>query len=566
MKKKKNMFGSLLMQITGIGMIFVGILIGSYWLTVTYAGNQMKETTLAHNEVIMSQTAARVQECRDDFYNAATVFSQSPSVLRYISSDEKTRVEESEDVKLAFSNAILLQQSIQNMILYDENMEQIANMGRVFDVPFQRLYMRTAMEIDTDFLNTSYGKEELYLEIFYPIYDLKSPKYRKALGMCVFVAEKEAFDHVLSNARVTEGQSLFLLDREERVIAFSGQREEDEGKLEELQADEQYYTQQKELAADGWKLVSAIPKTDLSYSGSSQRKLSGAVFATALVLFFLLIFYCYRQMVYPLEQISGFISRIVQYPQQRLRSRRRDEIGHVADCLDQMLDDNQKMQAEVQEAQRKTYETELARQQAQILAYRSQINPHFLYNTFACICEMAVYYDVEEIARLTRALSNVFRFAVKGGDMVTIADEAKHIEEYAKVIQYRFSGRIRIHVDMDERLREKEIPKLLLQPLVENAVFHGLEPQRGPGEVNVEIGILDEGHIHCRTEDNGCGIAPEKLRQIMEQIKEEKQDSGIGISNIYKRLQLHYGEEFQFEITSKQGEGTRIRIVIPCEI
>lgn len=566
MKKKRNIFGSLLMQITGIGMIFAGILIGSYWLTVTYAKNEMKETTLAHNEVIMSQTAARVQERRDDFYNAATVFSQSPSVLRYISGDERRRVEESEDVKLAFSNALLLQQSIQNMILYDGNMEQIANMGRVFDIPFHRLYMRAAMEIDTDCLSTSYGQEELYLEIFYPIYDLESPSYRKALGMCVFVAEKGAFEQALSNARVTEGQSLFLLDQKDRVIAFSGQREEDEGKLEELQTDEQYYTQQKELAADGWKLVSVIPKADLSYWGSSQRKLSGMVFGTALVLFFLLIFYCYRQMVYPLERISRFISGIVQNPRQRLRSRRRDEIGHVADCLDQMLDDHQKMQAEVQDAQRKMYETELARQQAQILAYRSQINPHFLYNTFACICEMAVFYDVEDIAKLTRALSNVFRFAVKGGDLVSIAEEAKYIEEYGKVIQYRFSGKIRIHVDMDERLREKEIPKLLLQPLVENAVFHGLEPKSGPGEVKVEIQILDESHIYCLTQDNGCGMAPEKRKQIIEQIKEEKQDSGIGIRNIYRRLQLHYGEEFQFEMTSKQGEGTRIKIVIPCEI
>ena len=120
-----------------------------------------------------------------------------------------------------------------------------------------------------------------------------------------------------------------------------------------------------------------------------------------------------------------------------------------------------------------------ARNNLEILAYRSQINPHFLYNTFECIGGMALSRDAHEVAEMSGALSQMFNYAVKEADFVSVQEELDHIAHYALIIGYRFMGRIKITVDAAPEAAGLRIPRLVLQPVVENAVFHGLEPKKG---------------------------------------------------------------------------------------
>lgn len=240
-----------------------------------------------------------------------------------------------------------------------------------------------------------------------------------------------------------------------------------------------------------------------------------------------------------------------------------DELGRVAVGLNQMLDDKERLNNENLESQKKMYEIELAGQQAQLMAYRNQINPHFLYNTFECICSMALYYDMEDIAEITMALSHIFRFSVKGDEIVKVEDELAYVEEYAKIIEYRFMGKIEVNIEADESVYQKRVIKLLLQPLIENAVFHGLEQQVEEGEVTVSVHMKDEGHLQFVVEDNGCGMETEKVRDLQESLQKRRKGNGVGMANIYQRLKLFYGADMKFEIESKIGEGTRIVIIIP---
>lgn len=197
---------------------------------------------------------------------------------------------------------------------------------------------------------------------------------------------------------------------------------------------------------------------------------------------------------------------------------------------------------------------------------QSQINPHFLYNTFECIRGMALYHGKEDIAEITMALSNVFRFAIKGNDIVSVEEEVNHILEYATIIEYRFMGKISIDVTADETVRKKKVFKLMLQPLVENAVFHGLEQKMTDGLVDVTITSPDDSHLCFVVEDDGCGIAPYKLKDILNQLDDYENTSKVGLFNIYQRLKLFYEDQFTFRIDSEQGKGTRITILIPDDI
>lgn len=165
------------------------------------------------------------------------------------------------------------------------------------------------------------------------------------------------------------------------------------------------------------------------------------------------------------------------------------------------------------------------------------------------------------------ALSKVFRFAVKGENLVSVEEEVSYIREYAKIIDYRFMGKIDVNIEMDDSVREKRVIKLMLQPLVENAVFHGLEQKLEDGEVNVSIEMQNEDHMIFVVEDNGCGIEPAKLVWMRDNLDSRPTgQKGIGVANIYQRLKLFYGEDVVFRIESKQGKGTRITIIIPDEV
>ena len=130
-----------------------------------------------------------------------------------------------------------------------------------------------------------------------------------------------------------------------------------------------------------------------------------------------------------------------------------DEISILVDNLNHMLDEKDEMSEKLRHAQRDLYETELSKQQMQVLAYRNQINPHFLYNTFECIRAMALYYDADEIAEITMALSRIFRYAIKGHNIVTVEEEIANIREYAKIIFYRFGGRIQVGIEVEEEAK-----------------------------------------------------------------------------------------------------------------
>ena len=278
-----------------------------------------------------------------------------------------------------------------------------------------------------------------------------------------------------------------------------------------------------------------------------------------------LLLYCNYSIIKPITGISAFIRKINQNPDSRLSLDRPDEIGTVAKSLNQMLDEKQKMQLEIEQVKYLAYETELSKKQAEILAYRSQINPHFLYNTFECIRDMALFYDVDDIAELTMALSNVFRFAVKGTDMVTVENELDHIREYAKIVNYRFMGKICIEIEAENSILNCSVLKLLLQPLVENAVFHGLEQKIENGTVWVRVFSSDDQKLCFVVEDDGCGIEPEHLKQITASLETEKNTTKIGVFNIYQRLKLYYDDKFSFDIKSSLKKGTCITISIPRE-
>ncbi len=563
--KKKKYRTSLLWQFIAIILLILVVWAESYLVINRYEKNMIVENTLQMNEKILQQVEQKTEEYYKTFQKVATTIMYSPTVYNYLKAGSKDRILKKSDLNFVFHNAMELEENISSIYLYDSQKQQIAVLEKEAKAYSDKLYqMDVQIPSKMSFGNLQQSQEgDAWYLIQFPIYDLDNANYGVLLGLAAFQMDASGLGKLLEDAHATSETELYLIDGNNYVLTSDGavkQNKMTEGMLTESS---EYHVQIQECGIAGWRIVSRIPVSELYQDAAGIEEILFIMFAiTALMMAFLIAF-CYMRLIHPIRQIDRFMQNLSEDPGHRLKSKRTDEIGTVVRSMNQMLDKIDEVNQEQQLSQKKIFEAELAKKQLQILAYRNQINPHFLYNTFECIRDMALYYEVEDIAEISMALSKVFRFACKAENIVTIRQEVEYIHEYGKIIGYRFMDKIEVEVELEPGVEEKSVIKLLLQPLVENAVFHGLEQTMDGGEVYVHVGFCGEDYLEIRVEDNGCGIPQEQLRQIKATLNSNKKEKGIGIANIYQRLHLFYGENVIFDIQSKEGEGTRVRIVIP---
>lgn len=216
--------------------------------------------------------------------------------------------------------------------------------------------------------------------------------------------------------------------------------------------------------------------------------------------------------------------------------------------------------------------------QTELTALQSQINPHFLYNTLECIRGQAMLDDNIEIAKMVEALSSFFRYSIsKKGNLVTLRDELSNIENYMLIQRYRFNNRFSMEIiidEEDEAAYDFLVPRLIIQPVIENAIFHGLEERMEDGIVSIEVIVTDLDMI-ITISDNGKGIDCEELEELNNRInandmelddknKSNQINTGIALPNINRRIRLLFGKEYGVNVYSTLGKGTDVEIIIPA--
>ncbi|MGM9617811.1 sensor histidine kinase [Butyricicoccus sp.] len=216
--------------------------------------------------------------------------------------------------------------------------------------------------------------------------------------------------------------------------------------------------------------------------------------------------------------------------------------------------------------------SELEDTRAEIGALQSQINPHFLYNTLDAIRGQALIDHSPTIADMTEALSILFRYSIsRTGNIVTIQKELYCIEKYMMIQQFRFPGKFEYRKNIDDRLLSCLIPRLTLQPLVENAIYHGLETRIEGGCISISLEQSGE-YIVVRISDNGVGMEENRLNDLNHQLQKNSltapsshspKGSGIALSNVNRRIRLNFGEPYGLILSSSPGLGTDVEIILP---
>lgn len=320
-------------------------------------------------------------------------------------------------------------------------------------------------------------------------------------------------------------------------------------------------------------LAAIVMMPDLT--GNEMKSSSGILKCAALAIFavFLIVmgFYIYNVVIPMITIEKKLFAAQDDGGRERLRKKNestfvRKPFFNVYTELMSLIDDN------ATKADRE-YSLAMLKKQAEIKALQNQINPHFLYNTLDCIRGMAIEQGADNVEEMTRALSGMFRYSIsrKGKTKALMEEELANVNNYLRIQQYRFRNKINITETIDPAAKKCCVPKLLIQPIVENAVFYGLEPKTGERNLNIEAYCTGKKLI-VKVEDNGVGMSFDKLRTINDamcsgvSMGDNGRGTQLGIVNVNERLRLLYGEEFGLRIFSCPKVGTTIEMVLPIII
>lgn len=266
-----------------------------------------------------------------------------------------------------------------------------------------------------------------------------------------------------------------------------------------------------------------------------------------------------KSLIRPLEQMTQTVKEIRDgNTKQRIRGMKNDEIGDLAQSFNEMLD-------QIESLISSEYETKLLLKQAEYNALQAQINPHFLYNTLDTMSSIAEIQGCPQVSALSQSLANIFRYSLKiSNPFSNVAKEMVHLKNYIYVMSVRMQDDIEYRFEIEDEVLKDSIPRISIQPLVENALTHGLRNFRGKKKVGICAKAVGE-NMEIIVEDNGVGMTREKIESLFKDTegkKEEKRGS-IGLNNIHMRMKMLYGEEYGLAIESKINGGTKVTLRIP---
>lgn len=391
------------------------------------------------------------------------------------------------------------------------------------------------------------------------VYDVYS---RDFLGVLYINCSQEIFS--LDTVNVLPEATKFVIKRENKILYKSNPFDWENSSETNKESHKIEYNQ--EIAGEGVTLTAVFDKAGLAADFRVTLSLMLFALVVFLILFIVLAYFLARYLTEPITVLS----HIMAHPREKNRAvespymNRTDEIGTLYNQYQTMLEENNHYI-------KSEYENKMILMDTQMKALESQINAHFLYNTLEAINSLAEIEGAEDISVMALALGDMFRYSIKTkGALVTLEKELAHVKNFVAIQQIRFDNGFRFEMDVPEELYSCRILKLILQPLVENALYHGLLHCNAGSSIYLSA-RKENKIIYFTVKDDGVGMASETLEQLQKLLEEKPKfgelsqhaNESIGLKNINARIRLYYGEDYGLSVKSEQGCGTTVQIKIP---
>ena len=408
-----------------------------------------------------------------------------------------------------------------------------------------------------------------YLGIIYRPDSLSEP-----MAVLRIDIDKSKIEELLKRIKFNPETSVLLSDGENIIYGLKGNGEEFEaGKLDKMQGEQagkdwsfvkysniKYIFRTEMLSANGWHLNVLVPQASvLEKQQALYLTLLIALFGIAAVSYGL----AYLTINSNLKRIFILNKEMKRVESgdfsHKIKPVGSDEIGELMRSfkamtlrMEEMIDEKYRMGKEVKNAELK--------------ALQAQINPHFLYNSLDLVNCLAIEHDVPEIADMINSLVEFYKLSLnRGKEIFSLQDEVRHVQAYVRIQNMRFEKKISLDIEEKAWLKEYSILKIILQPLVENSIMHGiLEKEDSRGVIKINF-VLQGDRISIIIKDDGVGMSKDKIDNLLKETKEIKHaGSGYGVKNINERIKLYYGPEFGLEFESNENAGTVVTVSLPA--
>jgi two-component system, sensor histidine kinase YesM len=338
--------------------------------------------------------------------------------------------------------------------------------------------------------------------------------------------------------------------------------------LEEMELNEGkgfVFYQNDQIEEYSFSLIKFVPFSLISQDAQEPLHKMILIQTVSIALLLLFIYFLSISIVNPIKRLIDNVNSIEKgnfIIESNIERDREDELGllekrfsEMAERLNQLINIEYRLQMEITTSQLKVLQ--------------AQINPHFLYNTLQSMGTIALKNNLYDLYERIVSLSSLFRYSMDiKTRFVSLKEELSKAEEYLYLQKGRFKDNLQYELDIDDEVLDVQVPKMILQPLIENSIVHGVEKRNRPGTIRMK-GFLENNHLMISILDDGTGFSTEKIKEIRERFKSKEsvvdKESGIGLLNVLFRLHFEYGDEFQWSIKSELNEGSKITLIIPKE-
>ena len=400
---------------------------------------------------------------------------------------------------------------------------------------------------------------------------------RNSLGVLLVDMNYDTIRRMLENVNdVSSEQYVYLCDDTGRIIYHPRQMQIASGmykennledvKYEDGSHEERFEGKKRIVVVDtvsytGWKLISVIPVESFRMGMISMKYFVIMLVSLAFLIILVMNRLISNRVAYPIIALNDSVKNMEEGDEgSRLYIGGSSEVRHLGNTLQQSFDRNRQLMKDVVQKQEE-------KRKAELDVLQSQINPHFLYNTLDSIVWMIEGEKYKEAVFMITQLASLFRISLsRGKTIIPIADELQHAENYMNIQKTRFKNSFTVSFEIDEEIKEYSIVKLVVQPILENAVYYGVKDMDDEGMITVR-GHLEDNDIYIEVSDNGFGMQQEMADQLLvDDNRVHKQGSGVGLINVHRRLQLRYGQQYGLIIVTEPDEGMKVTIHIPAII
>ncbi len=399
---------------------------------------------------------------------------------------------------------------------------------------------------DFDFLESSY----VNLRFFKPVYDMGE------LYAYFFIdIDSSYFLDLFSAVNLEADTALYMIDSNNKILQSS--ISDEVGELFKYPSEDSIVSE-RYLNEFGWTIISVTPSSIVTADTYTILTQALAVTAFLIIIAGILIFIIVNRMTAPIKMLMRGIEKVrAGNLNVFVKKTSTDEIGEMTETFNTMVSD-----LNLLVSQKIQYMKEFNDAQYKVL--QSQINPHFIYNTLNTVKFMAGVQNATNISNMVDLISDLLRLSSHTtGQFVPLKQELLIVETYIKIQQIRYNYKFKYTINVNDESNKTIVPKFIVEPLVENAIFHGIEPKKGLGMLNIDC-CTNNNILHITVSDNGIGMTADKITTILNNKTTDTNGlNGIGLPNVNNRLILLFGKQHALKIESEQGVGTKMFITLP---